>query len=524
MYKLLFAEDESATREGVLENVDWQSLGITNVKAAKNGLLAYEIAQTFLPDILLTDIKMPRMNGIELAKKIRELNPDCSILIISSHSEVDYLKSAIKLNALDFIDKPLKLDLLSNLIQKAVALQDQIHAQRIQIKKQLSQIVTNGPLDIPYIEKAITAQYPALSLPLQLQSLCFCIYNKPLCEAEANLPISPKTNLDTFKDPDALLKKISLLFDQHELSHILHFSAPDLLQVYIAKDLFQNSIKCTQIYDEVNALIQPNETQTLQLYLMIASSLQELTHFPDTSIHHKCAEWIFFHEDIKIFSYKDLSEHKSSDPLLFQSEMKAFGEALEMRYSKEATQIVKDITQYFCVQPDYHKDVVIQVYYTFMIQILRLVTNSSDQIHTDSVWHKLFECHYLLDAQYHLLQYMSSVMSTNQPSTSYNDALVDSIIKIIHTHYADKNLSLDEISRMVYLSPSYICVKFKKGTQKTLVQFIHEYRIHASLELLENPLRKLNEIGEAVGFDNGNYYSKIFKKYMNISPADYRQK
>lgn len=97
MYKLLFAEDETATREGILACIDWKSLGIGEVKAYKNGMLAYEAAKEWTPDILLTDIRMPRMDGIELCHKIRELNPSCSILMISGYSEVDYLKSAIKL-------------------------------------------------------------------------------------------------------------------------------------------------------------------------------------------------------------------------------------------------------------------------------------------------------------------------------------------------------------------------------------------------------------------------------------------
>jgi two-component system response regulator YesN len=130
MYRLLLVDDETATREGILEAISWQELGIAEVRTAKNGFQALEIAAGFVPDILLTDIKMPRMNGIDLAHKIRELNPDCSILIMSGYSEVDYLKSAIRLSALNFVDKPVEIDKLTQWICKCVEVQEGIRRNK----------------------------------------------------------------------------------------------------------------------------------------------------------------------------------------------------------------------------------------------------------------------------------------------------------------------------------------------------------------------------------------------------------
>jgi two-component system response regulator YesN len=108
MYKLLLVDDETATREGILKNIDWQEIGIGEVRDAKSGVQALNIAREFIPDILLTDIKMPKMNGITLSHHVREINPDCSILIMSGYSETDYLKSAIRLSAINFVDKPIE--------------------------------------------------------------------------------------------------------------------------------------------------------------------------------------------------------------------------------------------------------------------------------------------------------------------------------------------------------------------------------------------------------------------------------
>ena len=100
------------------------------VETYNDGQSALDAFNRRLPDMAVLDIKMPRMNGIDLASKIRELNPDCSVLIMSGYSEVDYLKSAIRLSAVDFVEKPLEIDKLVQWIRKCVEVQERIRRNR----------------------------------------------------------------------------------------------------------------------------------------------------------------------------------------------------------------------------------------------------------------------------------------------------------------------------------------------------------------------------------------------------------
>ncbi len=111
--RLLLVDDEDLTREGLLHYVEWGNLGITHIKAASNGIQALKIAADFEPDILLTDIRMPHMSGIELAHEIRKRAPSCHILFISGYAEKEYLKSAITLKVDAYIDKPATPDNVS---------------------------------------------------------------------------------------------------------------------------------------------------------------------------------------------------------------------------------------------------------------------------------------------------------------------------------------------------------------------------------------------------------------------------
>ena len=109
MVKILIVDDESYTREGILETIPWEDLSITEVKEAFDGINALEILESYEPDIILTDVRMPRLNGIELSFKAREIYPNCSIIFMSGYSDKEYLKSAIHLKAISYVEKPIDL-------------------------------------------------------------------------------------------------------------------------------------------------------------------------------------------------------------------------------------------------------------------------------------------------------------------------------------------------------------------------------------------------------------------------------
>lgn len=122
MFKLLIADDERNTREGLIECIEWQKLGIEKIEQASDGVIALEKAQIFRPDIILCDIRMPRMNGLEFAGKVREILSGCKIIFLSGYSDKEYLKTAIQLQAVDYVEKPVNLDEIRNAVSKAISL------------------------------------------------------------------------------------------------------------------------------------------------------------------------------------------------------------------------------------------------------------------------------------------------------------------------------------------------------------------------------------------------------------------
>ena len=118
--KILIADDEDYTREGLLEEIDWEEFGIDEIMQAVNGEEALKIVKWFRPHIVISDIRMPKMDGIAFAEELLGLAPESKIIFISGYLETEYLKSAIRLSVIDFIEKPIDVDQVRKALGRAV--------------------------------------------------------------------------------------------------------------------------------------------------------------------------------------------------------------------------------------------------------------------------------------------------------------------------------------------------------------------------------------------------------------------
>ena len=119
----VIVDDERFVRRGIIENIPWHSLGIETVIEARNGMDCLKKAEEFQPDILIADIRMPKLNGIDLGKEIASRYPKCKMIIISAYSEKEYLKSAISLNVVAYVEKPIVISELEEAVIPKLTLQ-----------------------------------------------------------------------------------------------------------------------------------------------------------------------------------------------------------------------------------------------------------------------------------------------------------------------------------------------------------------------------------------------------------------
>ncbi len=117
--KLLIVEDEQIIRDGIVSHPDWTEMGFGEVRAASSAKDAFEIMEHFLPDLIISDIQMPGMDGLAMCRKIREDHPNIQIIILTGYDEKEYLKEAIDIGVVSFVEKPLSLTVLRRAVEKA---------------------------------------------------------------------------------------------------------------------------------------------------------------------------------------------------------------------------------------------------------------------------------------------------------------------------------------------------------------------------------------------------------------------
>jgi two-component system response regulator YesN len=143
LYKVFFVEDEIITREGIRDNVDWHACGFEFCGEATDGEMALPLLRTAQPDVLITDIKMPFMDGLQLSKIVRERMPRVKIIILSGHDEFEYAQKAISLGITDYLLKPITVQKLQTTLQKLSIQLDQERKEQDNLKKLQEQIEEN---------------------------------------------------------------------------------------------------------------------------------------------------------------------------------------------------------------------------------------------------------------------------------------------------------------------------------------------------------------------------------------------
>ena len=124
--KLLIADDEKLTREGIISSIDWESLSVSEIYQADDGIHGLELAKSIQPDIILSDVRMPRLDGIEMATRLKELFPDINIIFMSGYSDKKYLKAAIRLKAISYVEKPIDPEEIREAVLEALKNNQQI--------------------------------------------------------------------------------------------------------------------------------------------------------------------------------------------------------------------------------------------------------------------------------------------------------------------------------------------------------------------------------------------------------------
>ncbi|MCD9026197.1 response regulator transcription factor [Cohnella silvisoli] len=523
MYKLMIVDDEFKTRQTLYRYVPWLNMGITSVEQAEDGKQALQKSIAFAPDILLTDVRMPHMNGIELAKELRTLLPRCKIIFLSAYSDVEYLKNAIKLQAFDYIEKPLDLEEIECVIKSVVSAcsEDQ---QQWEMEKKLQEQEDE--------QLMVRKQHLALSLCGIGEKREPGTMTVDLDHKDIRFPLTGTFVSIAFQYRAAECFSGELSYRPTPELHQLECQLSDLgfccltgpikhghwvMQVRMPSPLAIPSLR-----QAAQGYIEDCRNKLTDVFVAIGGAVDDLFSLPSSYKQASSLSKRSFYlgySQVLVFE-NDSSPVYSFDPLLTEQ----WFHHLRKDQFKEAENQIRQFVSELRLCPDTPVEQIKNVFYSLFHQ-LRQWNQKSAGLSVRVSAQRLSDAD-LMDSLSTLDEYEEFLLRELQ-SVSYEErgktgSIVSRIAHIIREQAGNQNLTINSIAGQLFLTPSYICLLFKNETGMTVNQYLTSVRMEMAKALIAQ--HKIHEVAKRVGYTDTKYFTKIFKKEVGWTPSEYRER
>lgn len=526
MYKVLIVDDEPFIPEGLKHLIQWEELGLEIVSVCYDGIEAMEYLTKHVVHILITDVSMPEMNGLELIRQVKKLNRNTKFVILSGYDKFDYVKEAVLLGIENYLLKPISENELISTLNNTIHKIDSELFRQMEFRQGQNILKDNilfrwmmgeiGKKD--FLERAAF-----LALPLEISNFMAVIIKPlhPLHETH-QLKIS-KRSLLQFAIHNICNEVISAtrgaicFCDPSGDVVILYSDLPSGLNLdTIRKEL----ARCMR---QINALLGAD-------LLIIAGSLEK--SFETVPVSYKHAREI---EDYRlivkpntILFYDELRSSAGEIKSKLKIDFIKFQEFISGNMRQEANQVVDEVYSRFrelnLADPKSIIEITMELLFHIKFTIRKLSPRSAilKEEFTNLVYGTM-EKPTLEQLQlwvHNLLNEAIDFLTHNNKDIS---PLITKVINYMHRNYMD-DLNLPMIAAMFHINPVYLGHLFKKETNELFTNYLNRIRIENAKQLLEtSPDMKTAEIAEKVGYANPNYFYSTFKKMIGVTPTDYRR-
>ena len=529
MYKLLIVDDEPLIQVGIKSMLNWEEMGVEICGTAMNGQAAINMIEDHSPDIVITDIKMPVMDGLELIRICRERygNDRPYFIILTSYEDFHMAKEALTYQVSDYL---VKLELTPENLRAAI--------EKVLQKVHLSEENDTSVSTHLFYDKFFISllhnlfesedQFLLQSRDLKLDfhyAVYVCCYGE-LCSRQGDsLPANKQLSLYS-----ASLRMIRELVVKYRFCYALSLDMRHLALIFCYEESISDiaatySEEIVDILRHVSTALENYYNVTL--YCGVGNPVETTSAISDS---YQCSR-MAYHETssphtptIRTFEQctESLTSHNFFHFGLFKSGLiKAFEE-----YDPEIlTCTINDICELFTAHPQYHVqalDAACNILY-LSISLLQNGEAIVSEIFKDSPdGYRSIYRQSSVEQVVSWLQFFSEKMAELFESRrkDYKNHIVTNVKKYINEHVQER-LSLNEVAAVFGISPNYLSQLFGKYNEIGFSEYINHCKIAESKKLLEEGNLKVYEVAEMLGFESAFYFSKVFKKLEGVSPTDY---
>lgn len=520
MYSVLIVDDEPLITEGLSILIDWNKYGFTDIVTASNGDEALAKTKNKKFNLIITDIRMPGLNGLDLIKALKAKNSSTNMIIISGYSEFSYAKEAIQYGVKDYLLKPVSKD---ELIEIVISIKNQLDEELknyiIATKKNLI-IKDKALLDI------VTGMYSSIEtlnnvtdFTLDFSSQYYCIY---IVEVDYLKILMESSLQDCELTKFGIRNILSELFEQNNIGYIyedtdnllgilLHSNLPDFFE----KDLYDYISQATAYIKKIFKI------DTRNFLGNVTNNFQGIRFSRNEALFARERKFIF--NDLPVIPYSKVALDRSLDISIEWDNtllLSSVGEMDTNSIDEQIAILIEEITS-----KKMNKDIINIIMYNNIFSLQNLIKdhngdplyilnnetiisfiNSYDEIKSLATWFK--------DICIKVGAYLIELGKLKSPN------LIQDIKDYIDNNYS-LDLSLKSIASIYYLNPAYLGRIFKNSTQESFNDYLNKKRISEAKKMFISSNLKLQDILEKVGYKNPEYFYRLFKKYEGCSFSEY---
>ena len=530
-YSVLLVDDEEDVIRIIMKKLDWESMGLTIIGHAANGVEALEMAEELSPDIVMTDIKMPYMDGLTLCRKLKELSRTIRVIIFSGFDEFEYAKEAIKMEAEEYLLKPVN----------AVELKEVFERVKKDLDRELDEKRNTDKLRAYYMDSLPVLQesfYMALlegriapeqigrymeNYQVHLQGPYYVvtvlhISQQSLEEENQMDPFLQAVSVRRFAEEQAearwrsrvviYLGDIIMISQMNSREEMLEYTNEMDRLCRMAKKVCNARITAGIGYlcDNLEQLpLSYQGAKQAVSYRVLYGNTRAISISEVEPAEHAELNWEDAYSSYiqRIMRKVRVGEQDGLEEAISQFTEWLSGEQLSMqKYRIVMMELVAELFRFTAshgLNPENvfggNGDVYGQVLQMESAEVLdRWLRRVCANLQND-------------------------VVNERQDSTKL---FVKNAEEYVKEHFADQDLSVDEVCRKLNVSAAYFSTIFKKETGKTFVRYLTDYRMEKAVSMLMTGNEKTYVIAEKVGYAEPNYFSYVFKKQFGMSPSKYK--
>ncbi|HBE77191.1 MAG TPA: hypothetical protein DDW65_05345 [Firmicutes bacterium] len=528
MLKIILVDDEPIVRLTIQTLGVWQNYGFQFAFEAANGQEALEqLKSDDSIDIVLTDISMPKMNGLELIRQVKTINPNIPIIVLSAYNDYPYVREAFKLGIQDYILKSdLSLESLLKLFEKVKENIDttnrhlkEINDNTILLKqKMIEDLLTGVRIN------AIREKLESLQIKIKNANNVVCLFDVDdykLLEEKYDNEILAKIN-------NSIINIFSQKITEYNIGETLCLSKGR----YVLIASFEGEHSSAVMFQKLNQFINDikyslSELLNISVTVGVSAFADGLETIP--SLYRQAVQTIQFRliwGKGKTINQQDILNITNTAQINISSFKKELTAAIEGLDTSQAQSILNNFKQYIIGLNTAKINVVYSLYIEIIYHVLNYLIGKD--LHPDDVlnqeldfYHQINEYETIDEINQFLESILLKIIEELKQKKENIPLKLKKAREYIRAHYHE-NISLKSVAEYLNVSEAYISRMFTKEMGESFINYVTNLRIEKAKDLLKNSNLSINEISELVGYYNQEHFSRVFKKHEGCSPNKYR--